>query len=270
MYRLALVLSLALSWSALAANPRATSYAEQARAAFNAARYKEAIGLLKQAYEIDQDPVLLFNLARAYEQAAEIQLALETFRLYVSQPNVKPEQVKKANLAMDRLRTMQAKAEADAMLNQAEKKRLESEAKAAQARADAEREKARLQKAEFDAAEERRKREAAGNLSARSITSIALGGLAVASFAVMAGVGVAANNSKNQFLSATTVELKRDFETQSRQRALIADIFMGIGAAAALTAIILFPWGQGSLSKSTSVAVAPTAGGALFSLGGSF
>src|SRR6185295_9175625 len=35
-------------------------------------KYREAADAMKQAYELDKNPVLLFNMARAYDQAGDL------------------------------------------------------------------------------------------------------------------------------------------------------------------------------------------------------
>ncbi len=75
------------SHSALADRPaferQAISLFQQSSKAYSAGRFEEAAALLLQAYQLRQDPVLLFNLARAYESAGSLTLAVSAYEKYL-------------------------------------------------------------------------------------------------------------------------------------------------------------------------------------------
>jgi tetratricopeptide (TPR) repeat protein len=250
---------------------KGTALAREADRLYKENRYKEAAQTLKQAYELDPTPVYLYNIARAWDQAGENEQALETYRQYVGLPSdtTTPELVKKANLAMDRLRTLVARNEADKKYQDAERKRLEDDKAKAESRAEAEARAAREQKKAFEAKERAAQEAQQSTLSTRKLTAFIVGGVGVASLGTSLAFSLLANGSRNSFRQATTLADKQRFEAATRGQALATDITLVVGLAAAVTAVVLYPKGpepQGSVS----VALIPLPGGAAASLGGSF
>lgn len=248
-----------------AASPQAQALIKDGERLYKENRYLEAAQALKQAWALEPNPTLLYNIARALDQAGELKAALDGYRDFVGTPEADPALVKKANLAMDRLRTLVARNEADQKLQDAEKKRLEEEARRERARAEAEADKARATREAFEARERAALEGAASRGSGRRTAAFVLGGASLASFAVGIGVGLAANGSRSAFSLATTVDDKRRLEGETRARALVADLALVLGVASAVTAALVFPWSAGA-----SVALAPTPGGATVGVGGSF
>jgi hypothetical protein len=230
------------------------------------ARGPEAAEVLKQAYELDKNPLFLFNIARAYDQAGDLQLALDTYRQYVGLTDTDPALVKRANLAMDRLRALVAKGEADKQVQEAESKRLKDEAEAARKKADEEAERSRLQREEFEAKERARKAEAQKGASGRTVAGLVIGGLAVVGLGVGVAFGVMANGAKGSFSLAGTLDDKKRFEAQTRQNALIADVSLAAALALGITFAIVFPWSQAFGSSDVHVALGPSGA----SIGGTF
>lgn len=272
MRRLAILAALSLASLALGANPKASALAKDADRLYKDNKYKEAAETLRQAYEADPLGLYLYNIARAYDQAGELELSQEYYRKYVALPSEEsqPDLVKKANLAMDRLRTLVAKDEAGRQLNDAEKKRLEDEARVAKETAATEAEKARLQKESYEAKERAALEAAKGKTSARLVAGVVVGGLAVAGLGSGIAFGVLSGSSKSSFTSATTVADKKKFETETKTRALIADVSFAGAAAFAIAAIIVFPKGSAEPPKAVEVVFAPAPGGGYAGLQGSF
>src|SRR3954466_10607225 len=129
MRRLFLLAALTLAASAFPANPKASALAKDADRLYKDNKYKEAAEVLRQAYEADPNGLYLYNIARAYDQAGELELSQEYYRKYVALPSedAQPDLVKKANLAMDRIRTLLARGSADKQVRDAEKQRLEAD-----------------------------------------------------------------------------------------------------------------------------------------------
>jgi tetratricopeptide (TPR) repeat protein len=80
----------ATSGAAFADDERKTTPAERAHAlydisatAYEAGRFQEAVDLLLRAYEITPKPVLLFNLARAYEGLGQWAKAVDAYEAYL-------------------------------------------------------------------------------------------------------------------------------------------------------------------------------------------
>lgn len=99
-YRLPLVaaasLALALAPPAAAADPRpssapadsasVTQLNEEGAALYAARDYRRAIEKFIQAYAIDADPNLLFNIARCYEELGELDAAIEKYETFLKTP----------------------------------------------------------------------------------------------------------------------------------------------------------------------------------------
>ncbi len=66
-----------------AAHQKAIDLFHRGGEAYRAGHFQEAIDLLKQAYEIEHDPTLLYNLARAYENLGDLDNAVATYNAYL-------------------------------------------------------------------------------------------------------------------------------------------------------------------------------------------
>lgn len=264
----ALVLFFAVS-AAFAANPKATALIKEGDRLYKDNKYREAAEALKKAYDLDPVPTLLYNIARAYDQAGELKIALDYYRQFVGQEGTDAALVKKANLAMDRLRTLVAKDEATAQVADAEKKRLEDEARAAKEIAAAEAEKARLQKEQYEAEKKAALAASQSKSNTRLAVSLIVGGVAVGSLGTGIAFGVLAGQSKQSFNTAATVADKKRLQSETQTRALIADVSFGAALATAVVAIIVFPKGAPA-EKSVQVVVSPSPDGAYAGLRGTF
>lgn len=254
------LLALVLASVALAApNPKATALAKDAERLYKDGQYKEAGKLLEQALQLEANPKLLYNMARAWDQAGELQPALDAYRKYVSLPasDTEADLVKKANLSMDRLRQLVAKQEADKTIRDAEKERLEKDAQEARARADAEAERARKQKAEFEAKERAAADAQKSKSSVRKTAAFVVGGVGVVGLGLGLVFGLVSNGSKQAFRTATLVEDKRARQAETISQSIVADVSLLVGVACAVTAVILFPKGE----PEAQVSLTPLPGG---------
>jgi tetratricopeptide (TPR) repeat protein len=263
------LLAASLAWGA--GNSKASALAKEADRLYKENRYRDAAETLKQAYEVDPNTLFLYNIARAWDQAGELSLALESYRQYVAQPSdaTTPELVKKANLAMDRLRTLVAKNEADRRIQDAEKKRLEDERTRADARAEAEAKAAREQRQQYEEKERLGRESKTSTLGTRKLVAFISGGVAVASFITSLTFALLANGSRNAFREATTLPDKSSLESTTRTQALVCDVLLVVGLATAATAIALYPKGS-EAQPSVSIALGPLWGGGFAALGGRF
>lgn len=261
--RLALLLVALPGLAAAAPNARATALAKDAERLYKDGQYKEAAKALEQAHQLDANPKFLYNMARAYDQAGELQQALDTYRRYVSLPagDTEPDLVKKANLAMDRLRQVLAKQEADSVVRDAEKQRLEKEADEARARADREAEAARKQKAQFEAKEKARAQSQQSATSGKKVAAFVLGGAGLVGLALGLTFGLLSNGSKQAFREATLLEQKVALQSATQTQAAVADVSLLVGVGCAVAAIILFPKGD---PEAATVSLAPLPGGGAF------
>jgi tetratricopeptide (TPR) repeat protein len=61
---------------------------EKSAAAYDSGRFADAITLLQQAYELKKEPVLLYNMGRAYEGLGELAYAAQAYEYFLQgQPN---------------------------------------------------------------------------------------------------------------------------------------------------------------------------------------
>jgi tetratricopeptide (TPR) repeat protein len=73
-----------------AGDARALELFDKSEIAYQNGRFQEAVDLLRQAYELKKEPVLLYNLARAYEGLGDLDRAQKAYEDYLAlQPNAK-------------------------------------------------------------------------------------------------------------------------------------------------------------------------------------
>ncbi|MFL5318397.1 MAG: tetratricopeptide repeat protein, partial [Myxococcaceae bacterium] len=250
---------------------------KEAERLYNVGKYKEAAELLEKVNEESPNPKLLYNIARAWDQAGELEKSLDAYQRYVgSKDGTDATLLKRAVLSIDRLKGLIAKADEEKKKSDAERLKSEEESKAAQAKAEADAEAARK------ALEEAQAKRDADLLASNKVRSrnkaIAIGAGAVGVLALGGGtfMGLSARGSKAKFDAATTVEDKRNFESTTKTQALLADVGFGVGLAALVTAIVVYPKGttesgeeeqqqedtsSGSDESSFRILVGPTSAG---------
>ena len=69
--------------SAPNANARALDLFEKSEAAYDSGRFADAIALLKQSWELKKEPVLLYNLGRAYEGLGDLGAAAQSYEAFL-------------------------------------------------------------------------------------------------------------------------------------------------------------------------------------------
>ena len=109
----ALLVALLASAPALADDPTADAAAHAARvdklneegtAAYRARDYRRANEKFQQAYALDPDPNILYNIAKTYELLGDDRAALEKFEQFVAQPGADPQGRTKANAKIVEIR----------------------------------------------------------------------------------------------------------------------------------------------------------------------
>lgn len=264
--RIALTALIFSSPAALAAPPSAAEFnklVKDAERLYGAGKYQESAEKLIEAYAYQPNPRLIYNIARAYDQAGELDLSVEYYQRYVgSKEGTDPTLLKRSALAIDRIRGLVEQRETTRRKQAEEQARVEAEAKEARERAESEalaKQKAEeaLRAREKAAAERREQARKTGKIAAYS-----LGALAVAGFGAGTFFGIRANQTKDQFNSAETVADKQVHEQSTRTNALIADASLATGLVAAVLAVVLYPKGAEQPATSTSVTFVPAAGGA--------
>ncbi len=88
---------------------QAAVYEQEAIAAFEAGRYEDAVSNFKQAYELDQNPNILFNIGRVYEEAGDLEAAVDFYKQFISKPGVSLDNRKFALERIDVLEQIVAK-----------------------------------------------------------------------------------------------------------------------------------------------------------------
>ena len=141
--RLAFVMMMALlltPGAALAQRGRsAKELIKEAARLYDARQYEESVQLLLQAYAMDPNPRLLYNIARAYDQAGNANAAIEYYLKYLGTADEgAPEVRKRARLSVERLQLQQRKEDEANRAAEAERKRLQEEAEVSRRRAEAE------------------------------------------------------------------------------------------------------------------------------------
>jgi tetratricopeptide (TPR) repeat protein len=239
---LALALGAPTAWAQKGAKNPAALMKEGERL-YNAGRYREAAEVLKKAQEAQPNPKLLYNIARSYEQAGELREALSYYQQYVGTKTEETDTtlLKRSALAIDRLRVLIEKEEKAAAEAETERKRLQEEAEVARRRA--EEEQAAARRAEETSRQQRLAEQERAMASYRRsrVLAFSLGGLSAASVGAGIFFGLQARESRTAFDKATTPETKSARADDTRGQALLADVGFGVGLAAAIGAIIVYP-----------------------------
>jgi tetratricopeptide (TPR) repeat protein len=225
---------------------------KESEARYAAGQYREAAELLEQLMQEAPNPAILYNLARAWDQAGELERALRGYQSYVSSPDgTDPTRLKRSSLSIDRIKGILAQKEADRRAAEEEIRRAEDEAREAKARAQKE---AAAARAAAEAAEEEalaRAENEARSRSALRVGAVVSGVLGVAALGGGTWYGLQSRSSYGTFKAArgdtqeAGVALKQQLQAQTRQQALFADVGFAVGAAALVTAILLWPKGGG-------------------------
>ncbi|WP_395854853.1 tetratricopeptide repeat protein [Cystobacter fuscus] len=262
--RLVLLLWTALLLTPLAAHakgPSAKELVKQAERLYEQKKYVEAAEALEKANEQAPDSRLIYNIARAYDQAGRAREAIGYYEQYMTDGE-DAQLRKRARSAVDRLRLQQQKEEAAAAAAEAERKRLQEEAEAAQRRMEAERVAARQAEEANQLRLEEAHRDALAERKRTQITSFALGGLAVASAGVGVVFGVQAANARANFNTAQDLDTKLAARTSTRNNALLADIGYGVGIVSAVAAVLLYPRQPAPVAGHARLISAPRGSGA--------
>jgi tetratricopeptide (TPR) repeat protein len=244
------------------AERKSAALVKEAERYYGEGKYREAADVLVKANALDPHPRLLYNIGRAYDQAGDLTLSIEHYRLFLkSEEELDPSLIKKATLAIDRLRALLAKEDTAKQLQDAERQRLEREAQSEREKAKAEAADAQKTRNEF-AAKEQAREDAEKAAAARSkSTSYIAAGAAGVGLATWVTFGVLASGSRNRFTAANTKVEKLELQNTTRTQALIADVGLVAALAGATTAFFFWPKAEDP-NKEVSVTLVPAWGGA--------
>lgn len=228
---------------AAAPSPRAevTRLAKLSHQQYQAGDYAAAAQTLLQAYELEPVPALLFNVAKTFEKAGNVEQAMRFYQRYIDAENSDPKLIRQASHALDALRLQQ-----DERARQAR----EAAEKAAADKAAADKAAAEKAAAEKAAAEKAPAANAAVQVppqeprveqrAARSRgVPYAFFGVAVAGLGGGAILGMTANQLARDEKASTDPVAKPDLRTRARQRALVADAAYGVGSAALVAGAVM-------------------------------
>ncbi len=258
---LLLAFVLAAQPAAMAAKPpgSAAKWIGEAEEAYQNRKYLEAAEALKKAHALEPHPRLLYNIARAYDQAVETEKALEYYQLYLGATDeTDPVLLRRAALAIDRLRSTQA----DAKEKEAERKRLTEEAARQKQRAEQEAEEARKAAVRQEELEEQLREVNTRRNRLLAYGAAGLGAAGLTTAIVMGGNALSSANDLRKPRTAAEGPLsladKERLAGAARTQALVADVALVVTVAAAAAAVWLYP--KGDASKPATVLV-PTGNG---------
>lgn len=225
---------------------KAAALVQEANRDYAAGRYAEAAAALEKAHALAPHPRILYNLARAYDQAGELEKSLETYQRYIASPEgTDPTLLKRSSLAVDRLRGLVTQQQEERARAEAERKRLDEERLAAEERARQESEAKRQME---EAAQQRQRERTLAAQQGHDRAQLAawvtagLGAVGVGTGAVFGYQAWQTGRSpEGAVATAETYAQKQDAVAVAKQQALVADIAFGVGIAAAVTSVLLWP-----------------------------
>ncbi|MFL5355576.1 hypothetical protein [Archangium sp.] len=227
--------------SAQRGGPRtAKELTKQAEKLYDQKKYLEAAELLEQANELKPDTRLIYNIARAYDQAGKAKEAVSYYEKYLTDGE-DAQLRKRSRVSIDRLRLQQEKEEKTAAAAETERRRLKEEADATRRRMEAERESARRSEAASQLNLKAAYNDALVSRKRMQVTSIALGGVALAGVGMGTVFGLKARSARSDFDSARELDTKLAAKKLTRDNSALADIGFGVGLVSAVAAILLYP-----------------------------
>jgi tetratricopeptide (TPR) repeat protein len=263
LFCMGLVLASSPAWAARGEkNPSAL--VKEGERLYNAGKYREAAEVLKKAQEAQPNPKLLYNIARSYEQAGDLREALTFYQQYVGTKTEESDAtlLKRSALAIDRLRVLLEKEEKSAAEAEAERKRLQEETDTAKRKAEEEQAAARRAEESSRQQQQAENQRATASYRRSRLAAFGLGGLSAASLGAGIFFGLQARDARKTFDGATNQESKQAAADDTRSKALVADIGFGVGLAAALGAIIVFPKEGPPAEGEVRMTLAPRGAGA--------
>ncbi len=230
--------------AAPAASDRAQILFEQSETAYREGRFDEAISLLKEAYRLTPDPVVFYNLARAYEGKGDLEQAASAYERYLAEGKDIPDR----GALEKKIETL---------------KKLAAERKAAET--------AKSKSEEPKPVVPAKETKPANKSSPSPVPWViaGFGGAGTIAGAIVAGLGFAKNEDAD---AASSQRETADLRASAEDMALAGNITMGVGGAILLAGTI---WGIVDVVKSgkstpaerATVRVRVGAGSVSFSIG---
>ncbi|MGF1510219.1 MAG: hypothetical protein ACFB9M_12035 [Myxococcota bacterium] len=202
------LLSVLLCVMAAEGQPTFDQVVEEGLQAYSEGRFEEAAGRFIAAYELSAEPELIFNAARSFEKALKPQEAIEYYERFIGLQGTTAEL---RNRALSSLRSLRAEVQA----RQAPSASSAPPAASVQAAPPARRSVNRTPE----------------------ILLLSVGGASLIAGGVFGGLALSA---ENDFEEADMTDPDRiGFANDARDRALVADVLLGVGAASTVTGVLL-------------------------------
>lgn len=222
--------------------------AREARTLYDANEFGQAVAVYLEAYKLQPNAAVLYNVAVIYDKKlAEVDLAIDFYRRYIGSPDADPAAVQRATARVQELKAEQAaRREADLARLPTRTEQPPTEDVALQ-----------------PVAVER-------PLSGQTVWGYVVLGTGAALAAGGAVMGVLAGDAADDFAASTDLDDKLEHRDTAENRALIADVLIGVGAAAVVTGLLMVILDDGEPGvDGTAIGVGPTAGGLGIWWGGS-
>jgi tetratricopeptide (TPR) repeat protein len=228
--------------STQAEKDEAATLSDQAIEKFQAKDYEGAVALFEKAYGIDPNPNYLFNIGRVYEEAGNLEKAVEFYAKFVKQPGV---DLDSREEALSRLKVLRAIVEETTEKPPEEKPEEKPEDKPVVDNTPPE------PVVDQDA---QRKR--------KLMRGVGFGLLGVGAAALIGGgvAGGLAQGDHNKAGAAETPTENLDLLGSSQTKSLAANVLFGVGGAFLLTGVILVAVGFTKPKPTSRVALAPSFG----------
>ncbi len=212
----------------------------QAIVEFNAKNYDKAVELFEQAFAVDPQPNYLFNIGRVYEEAGNLESAVEFYGRFVKQPGV---DITARETALERLQVL---------------RKIIEETKEPEPEPEPEPEVEPKPEPEPvpDPAIEK-------NAKKRKVMRGAGFGLLGAGVGVLIGgavLGALAQGDNKNADDAGSLAERQDLLQKSQGKALGGDIMFGVGGALLVTGVILVVIGYSKPKTGSRVALQPSFG----------
>lgn len=218
--------------------------AGEARALYDAGEFGQAVAKYLEAYKLQPTAAVLYNVAVIYDKKLqEVDLAIDFYRRYIGSPDADPQAVQRATV---RLQALKAEKEAR---RQAELSTL-TPTNEGQA--------------------EGRRAPPPTPMSTQATTGWVMTSAGVALLIGGGVVGYLARDSQEKFADSTrAVDDRLDARDAGEGRALVADVLLGVGAAATLTGLLLVVIDDGPAEAGgTAIDIGPRGDGVQVSVGG--
>jgi tetratricopeptide (TPR) repeat protein len=256
----------------------AKQYVDAALLAQEAGDYDQAVALYKKAYEQIPHPLMYFNIGQAQRLAGRDEEALAAYQKYI-ELDPKGAKAKEAQGFVVEIqpRVMKARAEAAErarIVDEAERKRKEAEARATEE--ERKRKEAEERAAQREEVDEPERDHAAG--AGRKKLGLIIGGGGVVLVGVGAVFGVLARSSWNEATALCSDDLvcANDADTMranqladdTRLRGNLSTVFFAVGGATVAAGIVLYVTAPSGTSSGQALRVTPSHDGGLVTWSG--